>query len=149
MATKHPIIAHPICIAAIITLAVNDHYLKAAHPSWFTGKLSDVAGLVFFPALLAVLGKSTPRAVAIAAIATGIVFALVKTWVPATDAFRWTLGFLQSPLHPYPVDAVTDPTDLVALPALATSFWLARLSSGQPSIAWRARWRDFARSSRA
>jgi hypothetical protein len=149
MTTKHPIIAHPLCVAAIVTLVVNDHYLKAAYGNWFTGKLSDVAGLMFFPALLAVVGKSTPRAVAIAALATAVVFALVKTWVPATDAFRWTLGFLQSPRHPRPVEAVTDPTDLVAVPAVATSWLLARLSSARPSRASPARWRGFARSSRA
>ena len=120
---KRAPILHPVCLVAIAVLVANDHYWKLAHPSWLTGKLSDVAGLVFFPALLAVLGRSTPRAVAIATLATAVCFALVKTWVPATDAFRWTLGFVQAPWHPQPVFAVTDPSDLLALPAVLTS-WL-------------------------
>ncbi len=40
----------PLLGAAVLTL--NDHFLKAAHPSWLTGKLSDVAGMMFFPFLL-------------------------------------------------------------------------------------------------
>ena len=126
---KHPLVAHPVCIAAIAVLALNDHVLKAAYPSWATGKLSDVAGLVFFPALLAVLGASSRRAVVIATIATAICFTLVKTWVPATDAFRWVLGTIQSPRDPVPVEAVTDPTDLLALPFVLTSYALMALRS--------------------
>ena len=40
---------HPVALAAIAVLVVNDHVLKSAYPGWLTGKLSDIAGLVFFP----------------------------------------------------------------------------------------------------
>ena len=33
-------------------LALNDHFLKTAWPGWFSGKLSDFAGMMFFPFLL-------------------------------------------------------------------------------------------------
>ena len=39
-------------LAAIALLFLNDHILKAAWPGLVTGKLSDVAGFVFFPFLL-------------------------------------------------------------------------------------------------
>jgi hypothetical protein len=39
----------PLVMASIVVLLVNDHLLKAAAPSWVTGKLSDFAGLFFFP----------------------------------------------------------------------------------------------------
>ncbi|MBN1584730.1 MAG: hypothetical protein JXA89_28750 [Anaerolineae bacterium] len=39
----------PPAIAAIGLLLLNDHVLKAAVPSWWTGKLSDLAGLYFSP----------------------------------------------------------------------------------------------------
>jgi hypothetical protein len=143
---KRPSLAEPIFVAAVAVLLVNDHYLKLAHPSWLTGKLSDVAGLVFFPALLAAL---TRRSIVATTIATAVVFALVKTWPPATDAYRYALGFLQSPLHPSPVVAVTDPTDLLALPAVLTSWWRARSSSGRARRASPARWRGSAPSSPA
>ena len=45
-------LTHPLAIGSVLLLLLNDHVLKHAHPSWWTGKLSDVAGLVFFPLLL-------------------------------------------------------------------------------------------------
>jgi hypothetical protein len=45
-------LSHPYSVAAAVTLAVNDHILKGLAPGWLTGKLSDFAGLFFFPYLL-------------------------------------------------------------------------------------------------
>jgi hypothetical protein len=98
---------HPIALLAIATLIVNDRFLKAAWPSWWTGKLSDVAGMLFFPLLLsAVLGHR--RA---CVIATMVAFALIKTWPPATAACEHVLGLFNGD-----VVIVRDPTDLLALP---------------------------------
>ena len=36
-------------LVAVGVLLVNDHVLKDAYSSWLTGKLSDFAGLYFFP----------------------------------------------------------------------------------------------------
>src|SRR5690242_17575868 len=36
---------HPLVLGAVAVLILNDHLLKARWPSWWTGKLSDVAGL--------------------------------------------------------------------------------------------------------
>ncbi len=44
---------HPATWLSIALLLVNDHVLKVLYPSWITGKLSDFAGLFFFPFLLA------------------------------------------------------------------------------------------------
>lgn len=40
---------HPIPLMAVALMAFNDHYLKWHFPSWWTGKLSDFAGIFFFP----------------------------------------------------------------------------------------------------
>jgi hypothetical protein len=70
------------------------------------------------------------------------VFALVKTVPAATDAYRHALGALQwvvagAPAGgPVPVEAVTDPTDLVALPFIALSLFIAsraKLRAWRPS----------------
>lgn len=48
---------HPVPLLALLALAVNDHYLKGAGicaPS-ITGKLSDFAGIIYFPLLLTAL----------------------------------------------------------------------------------------------
>ena len=48
------LLVHPLPLASVGLLAVNDHLLKGSGllPSAITGKLSDIAGLFFFPALL-------------------------------------------------------------------------------------------------
>lgn len=143
---------HPAVLAAVVLLALNDQVLKARCPSWLTGKLSDVAGLAFFPLLLAALvAPVAPRCghrrlVAGCLLATGLVFAAVKCVPAATDVYRVGLGLLQWPLRalvslahgapvlpPAPVFAVTDPSDLLALPAMSLSWWVARRSERMPA----------------
>lgn len=115
-------IRHPLSLFSIGLLLLNDHFLKTTSPSWFTGKLSDFAGLVFFP-LLVVIGLSLPnrllrlpprQVLAIACGFTLIWFTLVKT-----DA--WTNTFTETTLAHLlgqPVQIILDPTDLIALPIL-------------------------------
>ncbi len=134
---------HPVALGAVALLALNDHVLKPTFANAWTGKLSDIAGLVFFPLLLQavielvakVSGKPwgpSRRVIVGAAIVSGIAFALVQVWPPATAAYRVAWGALYWPLAtvgellrggglaPFrPVRAWADPTDLIALPALA------------------------------
>ena len=141
---------HPVAIGALVVLIVNDQILKAAWPGPLTGILSDVAGLVAAPIVAQAmwevgawgLGRWTgpSRRVLAAAIAlVGVAFTLVQLWPPATQAFRVGLGWLQWPFAlvaallsgdalppPDPVVAVGDVEDLLALPALAVSWWVGR-----------------------
>ena len=39
----------------MVAMALNDHFLKFAYPSWVTGKLSDFLGVFFFPLFLSAL----------------------------------------------------------------------------------------------
>ena len=125
---------HPIALLAIAVLLANDHWWKAACPSWWTGKLSDFAGLTFFPMLLGLgleaLRVPGRRAVLVSVLATSLVFTLVKCWPSATDLYRHCLGLLQSGGW-QPVDAVTDPTDLIALPCAAFALLLRSPEPGQ------------------
>ncbi len=59
----------------------------------------------------------------VSVLATSLVFTLVKCWPSATEFYRHSLGLLQSG-HWQPVDAVTDPTDLIALPCAAFALLL-------------------------
>jgi hypothetical protein len=135
---------HPIALAAIALLVINDHVLKQLAPGIVTGKLSDFAGLVFFPLLLAAAAEYAGirrgmTTIVIAAIATAVAFAAIKLFAPAADLYRVALAMLQWPfraaralligtaLPPVGrVSLVADPTDLVALVALAVPIGLGR-----------------------
>src|SRR5690349_13071723 len=69
-------LGHPGTLLALALLLLNDHVLKAAYPGWWTGKLSDAAGLVLAPPLLALLAHRLPPWAALATTAAG--FVLVK-----------------------------------------------------------------------
>ena len=146
-----------IPLLAIALLAVDDHVLKPRFPGVITGKLSDVAGLAFFPtALVAAFEILVPRArvasiaVARAAIAlTAAGFVAVKTLPIANDAFRCALGagpfalrsfraIFGAPSARFACTQVErDPSDLVALLALVVPYAIAtrrhaRLSPPRP-----------------
>jgi hypothetical protein len=149
---------HPLALGAVALLVLNDHLGKALWPGPVSGKLSDLAGLAFFPllllgtweVLLAARGAwhgPSLRPLLGALAATGLAFSLVKTSVPANAAAGWTLGAGQWAAgslpalvlgHPVPAPApaalVRDPSDLLALPALllALAIGLGRLPRPSP-----------------
>jgi len=120
---------HPVALVGLAVLLLNDHVLKAAAPGWVTGKLSDVAGLAFFPFFLlaarhVVLGRAPGlRSGVPAAALTGAVFAAIKLSAPARELFTDLVGALRFPVDalvsgarsPVPVVVVPDVTDLAAL----------------------------------
>jgi hypothetical protein len=143
----------PVPVLALIVLVLNDRVLKVHAPSALTGKLSDVAGLAVAPLVLtaaidcalhlaarlgAPLDWTLRRWKLLAAIgATGGVFIAVKLWAPAARALADALAgvFGQAAI-------VTDPTDLLTLPALAVAWWhgrrtLAHVPYGR--VAWAQR----------
>jgi hypothetical protein len=121
---------HPLLVGSILMLLLNDHVLKAAYPSVLTGKLSDFAGLCFFPFLLAtglalLLDRARVPARVTAGLAFGLTlvgFALVKT-APGINA--WAAAALSQVLG-LPVTLVRDPTDLVALVMLVPAWGVWR-----------------------
>lgn len=120
-------------------LAINDHLLKGSGwmPGWLTGKLSDFAGLVFFPLLataavdVALCGaarlgaridfslRSYKSWIAIAC--TGVVFAALKLPTGASAAAERAAAAIG-----WSIEIIPDPTDLIALPALLVAHWIAR-----------------------
>lgn len=142
----------PLSLAAIALLVINDHVLKTYAPGVVTGKLSDVAGMIFFPLLLAAALEQVglrrgAQTIVAAALATGIVFAAVKLWTPAGDAYRAGLAALQWPFRALAavlggdalpalgrVHLTADPTDLLALPALLVPITASR---GRSRASWR------------
>jgi hypothetical protein len=124
-------LAHPVSLVAIGVLVVNDHLLKAQFGSWWTGKLSDVAGMVFFPALVAtVLAAVAPRLtkrhlVALAVAITAVGFA----WVKTADAGAATASAVLTGVAG-PSVVLKDATDLLTLPALGLAVYVGLRVSG-------------------
>lgn len=113
----------PATLLALAVLALNDHVLKQAAPGVVTGKLSDVAGLVVAPPLLAV-GLSllrVRRPAQVALVTTGVGFTLVKTTEWGVEAANAVWSVI------WPTEMLRDPTDLLALPALLLAAWVARV----------------------
>jgi hypothetical protein len=140
----------PVAILAVLVLFLNDHVLKRAWPGLLTGKLSDVAGMIFFPLLLVTLAwpfvprscrtdRFFDRMLVVACAATAVVFAATKTIPIANDAYRVTWGILVWPLRAAHavargtsmpglacVQLVRDPTDLVAVPFVLVALLTGR-----------------------
>jgi len=149
--TPGDLLLHPVAILAMVVVIVNDRVLKPRYPSELTGKLSDFAGLVFFPLFLVAVAEGlrrltgrhpwslTPLAVMRSSIVVGVAFALIKTWSPAGEVYRSAIGIVLWPfdaiaaamqraeLPPLErVALVEDRTDLVALVVLMLPPWIAR-----------------------
>lgn len=142
-------------LLAIGLLVLNDHVLKAAWPGVATGKLSDFCGLLFFPLFLqaawevgsAAFGRpsiASQRVLGVAIALSAVVFTAIQLVPIASDLYRHGLGLLQwlagllpaaltgAPIgSPRAVQLTPDPTDLVALPALAVAWWLGRRRSSR------------------
>ncbi len=133
-------------LLAVAVLALNDHLLKALYPGWWTGKLSDLAGLFYFPLFLTAAGRlvwaSARRLVRAdtqlrvtrlqrshliaACVGTALVFAAINTSADAMAGWNrlLSLGF--------PSRGTVDPTDLLALPMIVASYaWGLRFVARQ------------------
>jgi hypothetical protein len=128
-------------LAALALLVLNDHVLKATHPGWLSGKLSDVAVLALLPfVLLAVadlaclayrrLPAPGRRALVASVVVSVALFTLIEMTPLGADAYRWGLAVAQWPARALlaaiasgsmpdlaPVRLTADVTDLATLPA--------------------------------
>ena len=114
-------ITHIFSVTSIALLGINDHYLKDVYPSWLTGKLSDFAGMVFFPLLVELLVRNRKIAVAL----TGLGFTLAKTTVIGNDVYNQFFQYMYSfrgDIRVVPL--VMDYTDCIALPFLFIPLFL-------------------------
>ncbi len=144
------LLVRPWPVLAIVVLAVNDHLLKGAGllPGWLTGKLSDFAGLLFFPLLLVTLynlfvegvggllrrrffgaSPSTLQLV-FACILTGVVFSAVQIHPSAAELYARSSSWLAFWSSAPPARVVMDPSDILAVPMVFVAFLL-----GQRAIA--------------
>jgi predicted PurR-regulated permease PerM len=136
---------NPVPALAIAGMAVNDHWLKRAYPSWITGKISDFLGVFYFPLFLCAIvcvaenlveyflsrrrDRSAPTRrthisapMMLAAMAvTALLLIAVKTSPTISNQIE---SFFNE--HLFRVKMTPDPTDLIALTSLIASYIYAR-----------------------
>lgn len=125
--TLGDVLLHPVALVALAALLLNDHYLKHHFHGLIPGKLSDVAGLVFFPLLLMAIAEGARKlarvepwalsrmGLAVCIGITALVYVAVKASPDMATVYSHALGFLgQSSIR-----VRADLTDLLALPSLA------------------------------
>lgn len=133
---------HPLSLLSIALLLLNDHVFKVVSPSWLTGKLSDFAGLFFFPFIVAaglsiLLSKFNLQPRAIGHFSFGVVaiwFTLLKT-SPLVNSLT---SQLSSSVVGYPTQFILDRTDLIGLTATipAWNLWDQSQQSRQSKFAY-------------
>lgn len=123
-------LSQPQSLAAIGLLLLNDHILKDRFPGPVTGKLSDFAGLAFFPLLLAVflgpLFRRPARTLLASSLLTGGWFTAIKTFPEAAATTEWLVSWA------WRWQITVDPTDLLALPSIALAILAWRRAETEP-----------------
>ena len=113
---------HPLWLASLALLVVNDHLLKRAGllPGWLTGKLSDIAGLIVAPVLLAtILRARRPGARAAACASVAVTFVAIKLY-----SRRRTPSSARSRSRAFPGGSGPIRRILLALLVLPAAWWL-------------------------
>ena len=153
IAPRLDVVLHPIPLAALALMVVNDHLLKPNHPGWVSGKLSDVAVLILLPFLFVAVADlarqrwpALPapgrRAVPVTAALAILAFVGIELVPVVGETYRWSLGILQWPARAAfaagrvapipsvaPVQLTSDLSDLIALPAALAILFVVRSQS--------------------
>ncbi|HTO01050.1 MAG TPA: hypothetical protein VL068_10275 [Microthrixaceae bacterium] len=168
------LLLHPVALIALGLVILNDRFLKVHYPSAITGKLSDFAGLVYFPLFVVSVLEGFrwlarrrpwelgPRAITIVSMFLGVIMTLIKTWGPAAEFYRSYLGVVLWPAYVVGdvvqgrglpgvrrVGLIEDATDLVALVALLLPVWVGtrvRLARSRSMVRSQAEMVDLAPS---
>jgi hypothetical protein len=109
-------LASPLFIGALALLVLNDFAFKGLFHNWFTGKLSDFAGLFALAIFCATLW---PRHRQIVGVGLAAAFAFWKSG-SSQPVIDWINSFA-----PFGIGRTVDPTDLIALPSIWLGLWAA------------------------
>lgn len=111
------LILNYIFVSCLIILFLNDHFFKFHYTGWFTGKLSDIVGIILLPLLLTYLfPKLRQHSVFVA----GFLFIFWKS------SYSENLIQFYNTVSPIPLHRVVDYTDLLVLLLLPVPYMLIR-----------------------
>ncbi len=125
-------LTHPVTIAALVLLLLNDALFKSLWPdSWVTGKLSDLAWMVFASPLLAFLLSlfmsrlpfAKQAVVFVSYVGLPALYAAFNTSEPLHNRILWGLSLVSGGTAGSPLD----PTDSLVIPlGLGIAVWVWR-----------------------
>lgn len=104
-------------LGCLTVLFFNDHFFKFQYTSWFTGKLSDIVGIVLFPMLLTYL---FPKLKQNSVFVAGLFFAFWKS------PFSENLITVYNQISPISIHRVVDYTDLMVFLLLPVPYFLIK-----------------------
>ncbi|MGG5208320.1 hypothetical protein ACQWU4_05180 [Chryseobacterium sp. MIQD13] len=111
------LILNYIFIGCLVILFLNDHFFKFYYTGWFTGKLSDVVGIILLPMLLTYI---FPKLKQYSVFVAGLLFIFWKS--------SYSEGFIKiyNVVSPISLHRVVDYTDLLVLLLLPFSYILIK-----------------------
>ena len=125
-------LTHPVTLGTVGVLLLNDLVFKSLWSNpWTTGKLSDLAWVVFASPLLVWLLSLVVRdsrrgqrtAFIVAYVGLPLLYAAYNTFAPVHDVIIWGLSLLSGAASGSPLD----PTDSLVIPVgLAVALWVWR-----------------------
>ena len=137
-------LTHPVTLAALVALLLNDGLFKSLWPdSWVTGKLSDLAWVVFASPLLAFVMSLflsrrafTRRAtVLVSYVGLPALYTAFNTFELVHDRILWGLSLVAGGTAGSPLD----PTDSLVIPfGLGIAWWVWRRRPVGPDRLWLA-----------
>jgi len=102
-------------LLGLALLIINDHYLKAAFGNWFTGKFSDIAGILILPLFLKFIFMRSNR---FSILATLLIFVFWKS--PFSSPF---IDFYNT-FSPIAIVRIVDYSDFLAFAVLPFSYYI-------------------------
>jgi hypothetical protein len=137
------LLLRPVAVVAVLLLIVNDHVLKHRWPGLLSGKLSDIAGLMFLPLLIISVCEVARAAVrrpwrmgeswvVAVAVTVAIGFAATKLSPAVGATYGDILGWIRWPLvgHWRQVAITQDPTDVLCTPGVIVAWIESRRLGG-------------------
>lgn len=109
------LLINPYFIIGLLTLLINDFYLKQQFGNWLTGKLSDFAGVLIFPIFFAVLFPLCKKWISVI---TGLLFIIWKS--PLAEPVIDLINMLPH----FAISRVADYSDYIALGVLPFSHYI-------------------------
>lgn len=106
-----------VFLSCLLILVLNDHYFKFHYTSWFTGKLSDIVGIILLPMLLTFL---LPKLGRFSVIAAGLFFIFWKSSLSENFIQFYNI------ISPIGIERVVDYSDLLVLLLLPVPYYLMK-----------------------